>query len=66
LKHEVLARTISDTGTIIAPLEFWNVNSLIILGITGISALQYAPFAILCYLSPIIAILYTSIRARKE
>jgi len=66
LKHEVLARTISDTGTIIAPLEFWNVNSLIILGITGISALQYAPYAILCYLSPIITILYTSIRARKE
>ncbi|MCH4887161.1 sodium:proton antiporter [Acidaminobacter sp. JC074] len=66
LKHEVLARTIADTGTIIAPLEFWNVNSLIILGITGISALQYAPFAILCYLSPIITILYTSIRTRKE
>jgi NhaC family Na+:H+ antiporter len=66
LKEEVLARTIADTGTIIAPLEFWNVNSLIILGITGISALQYAPYAILCYLSPIVTILYTYFSTRKE
>lgn len=66
LKEEILARTIADTGTIIAPLEFWNVNSLIILGITGISALQYAPYAILCYLSPIVTILYTYFSTRKE
>lgn len=66
LKNEVLARTIADTGTIIAPLEFWNVNSLIILGITGISAIQYAPYALLCYLSPIVTILYTYFSTRKE
>lgn len=66
LDKEILARTIADTGTIIAPLEFWNVNSLIIVGITGISTTLYAPFAILCYLSPIITILYTKISTRKE
>ncbi|MCK8058678.1 MULTISPECIES: Na+/H+ antiporter NhaC family protein [unclassified Fusibacter] len=57
LSKEVLARTISDTGTIIAPLQFWNVNALIITGITGVSAIEYAPFAVLCYLSPLMTLL---------
>jgi NhaC family Na+:H+ antiporter len=52
-----LARTISDTGTTIAPLIPWNVNSIIILAITGISSLQYAPYAVLCYTAPLVAIL---------
>lgn len=50
--NTVLARTISDTSTIIAPLMPWNVNGIIIGLITGISAMQYAPYAILCYLFP--------------
>lgn len=49
----VLARTISDTGTIIAPLMPWNVNGIIIALITGISVLEYAPYALLCYLFPL-------------
>jgi len=56
LDNTVLARTISDTGTIIAPLMAWNVNSLIIKPIVGISANQYAPYAVLCYLCPIVTI----------
>lgn len=54
----VLARTISDTGTIIAPLEFWNVNALIIVGVTGISALEYAPYAILCFIAPVVTLIF--------
>ncbi len=53
----ILARTISDTGTIIAPLIPWNVNALIIGAIISISPLQYGPYAVLCYLAPIITIL---------
>ena len=52
-----LARTIADTGTTIAPLIPWNVNSIIILAITGISSLQYAPYAVLCYIAPLMAVL---------
>ncbi len=55
-------RTISDTGTIIAPLMPWNINALIIFGITGISAVAYAPFAVLCAVSPIVSIVYLMIR----
>jgi NhaC family Na+:H+ antiporter len=53
----LLARTISDTGTIIAPLMIWNINALILKSLTGISATSYAPYAVLCYLSPIITII---------
>jgi NhaC family Na+:H+ antiporter len=52
----LLARTISDTGTIIAPLMAWNINALILKSLTGISATAYAPYAVLCYLAPIITI----------
>lgn len=53
----LLARTISDTGTIIAPLMAWNINALILKSLTGISATAYAPYATLCYLAPIITII---------
>ncbi|MEK6264254.1 MAG: sodium:proton antiporter [Clostridium sp.] len=53
----ILARTISDTGTIIAPLIAFNINALILKSLTGISATSYAPYAVLCYLSPIITII---------
>jgi NhaC family Na+:H+ antiporter len=53
LDRAVLARTISDTGTIIAPLMPWNVNALIIAVIVGAS-IPYQPYAVLCYIAPII------------
>ncbi|MTI71741.1 MAG: sodium:proton antiporter [Firmicutes bacterium] len=56
-KREVLARTILDSGIIIAPLTPWNVNSIIIAIIANTATLEYAPYAILCYISPVITIL---------
>ena len=53
LDRGILARTISDTGTIIAPLMPWNVNALIITVIVG-SSIAYQQYAVLCYISPII------------
>jgi Na+:H+ antiporter, NhaC family len=52
----ILARTISDTGTIIAPLMPWNVNAIIIGMISGVSALSYGPYAVLCYVAPLVTI----------
>lgn len=49
----VLARTISDTSTITAPLLPWNVNAVIVGLATGVSALDYAPYALLCYIFPL-------------
>ncbi|WP_411682508.1 Na+/H+ antiporter NhaC family protein [Clostridium thailandense] len=58
IKNSILARTITDTGTIIAPLIPWNVNSLFIFVTTGIPTVAYAPYAVLCYISPIITFIF--------
>ncbi|MDF2890590.1 MAG: Na+/H+ antiporter NhaC [Clostridia bacterium] len=55
LDRGILARTISDTGTIIAPLMPWNVNALIISVIVG-ESIAYQPYAVLCYISPLITL----------
>lgn len=49
---------VSDTGTLIAPLEFWNVNALVIMALTGVPAWQYGPWALFCWLMPLMAILW--------
>ena len=49
---------VSDTGTMIAPLEFWNVNALVIMALTGIPAWQYGPWALFCWLMPLMALAY--------
>lgn len=61
-----LARTISDTGTTIAPLIPWNINSIIILAITGVSSMQYAPFAVLCYIAPLISVLSGAFKENRR
>lgn len=53
LDRGILARTISDTGTIIAPLMPWNINALIIGSIVGASV-AYQQYAVLCYVAPLV------------
>ncbi|NLM42741.1 MAG: sodium:proton antiporter [Clostridiales bacterium] len=65
LDRSILARTISDTGTIIAPLMFWNVNAIIIYGITEISAISYAPYGVLCYVCPLVTVISSLFLAKS-
>lgn len=60
IKREVLVRTISDTGTIVAPLMPWNVNAIIIASVTGITS-GYALFSVLCFLFPFVSIIVAMI-----
>lgn len=59
-------RAISDTGTIVAPLMPWNINALIIVGITGIGAMDYAPYAVLCVVAPIVHTIYLFAKPIKK
>lgn len=59
IKRARLAQIIADTGIIIAPLEFWNVNALIITALTGVHAFQYGPYVVLCYLTPLMWLIHT-------
>jgi len=65
IDRATLARTVADTGTVIAPLMPWNVNAVIINSIIGVSALQYAPFAVLCFINPLMMIFVEFIRTKK-
>lgn len=58
IENTTLSRTIADTGIIIAPLIPWNVNSLFIFSTTGIPTMAYAPYTVLCYLSPMITFIF--------
>lgn len=60
VKKEVLVRTISDTGTIVAPLMPWNVNAIIIASVTGIRS-GYALFSVLCFIFPLVSIVVSMI-----
>lgn len=52
IDNTYLARTVSDAGTILAPLIPWNVNTIIIMTATNIAIGQYWPYTVLCILFP--------------
>jgi NhaC family Na+:H+ antiporter len=66
LDNAVLARTIFDTGVIVAPLMPWNINSFLIKPVMGITAAQYAPFAVLCIVCPLITMLVSYFQYRNS
>ncbi|MGE5678514.1 MAG: Na+/H+ antiporter NhaC family protein [Pseudomonadota bacterium] len=66
ISRDKLSRTIAETGTTIAPLIPWNVNSIIILAITGVSTMEYAPYAVLCYAAPVIAVFSGVLKEKSD
>lgn len=50
----VLSRTVEDGGVIAAPLVPWSVHAFYILGILGVSAYEFAPYAFMCWLVPVL------------
>ncbi|MYL47282.1 Na+/H+ antiporter NhaC [Virgibacillus halodenitrificans] len=58
-----LSRTLEDSGTVVVPLIPWSSAGVYMAGTLGVSTLSYAPWAILCYVGFIIAIIlgYTGI-----
>lgn len=53
-----LSRVVFDTGVMLAPIEFWNVNTIIITAMTGLGASSYGPYALLIWLYPLVATAY--------
>lgn len=57
-----LSRVVFDTGVMLAPLQFWNVNTIIITAMTGLGAGAYGPYAVLIWLFPLVATAYGYLR----
>ncbi len=58
LKLKNLTRTLEGGGTLTAPLIPWNSSGVFIASTLGVSAVTYAPYAILCWLTPVIVAIY--------
>ena len=57
IQSRVLSRTLEDTCTIGAPLVPWGTSCAYMASVLGIS-MVYIPYAFLCYIVPLFAILY--------
>lgn len=62
--RNVLSRVLEDWGTLGSPLIPWNNGgafiSATLFGAGGFSAFYYAPFAVFCWLTPLIGLLYAA------
>lgn len=58
LKLKNLTRTLEAGGTLTAPLIPWNASGVFIFATLGVPVLAYAPFALVCWLTPVIAIAF--------
>ena len=55
-----LSRSVEEGGTMINPLIPWGAGGAFTAGALGIPTLVYAPFAIVCWLSPLIGLLFAA------
>src|SRR5699024_4413643 len=62
-----LSRSLEDGGTLTSVFIPWNTCGVFIYGTLGVSAFQYAPYAVLNFVVPLIAIFYayTGITIKK-
>jgi len=58
IRTDVASRTCEDSGTVTSPLVPWGLCGVFFTGALGVATLEYLPYAFLCYLTPIVAIVY--------
>ncbi|MEY8338624.1 Na+/H+ antiporter NhaC [Lachnospiraceae bacterium 62-35] len=58
LLPQTLSRTLEDSGTIVSPLIPWSLCGVYMAGTLGVSTMSYLPFAIFCWICPILAVIY--------
>ncbi|MDN6378495.1 MAG: Na+/H+ antiporter NhaC [Brevibacterium aurantiacum] len=63
-----LSRTLEDSGTVVVPLVPWSSAGVYMAGVLGVSVLDYAPWAVFCYVGFAFAIIlgYTGIGIVKR
>ncbi|MDR2522720.1 MAG: Na+/H+ antiporter NhaC [Synergistaceae bacterium] len=58
ISRRVLSRTLEDSGTVIVPLIPWSAAGIYMSSVLEVPVLDYAPWAILCYLGFLTAWIY--------
>lgn len=57
LQAQNLSRTLEDSGTVTSVLIPWNTCGAFHASVLGVATLSYLPFAVFCYLSPLLTLL---------
>ncbi|MBO8126366.1 MAG: Na+/H+ antiporter NhaC [Firmicutes bacterium] len=58
LARQNLSRTLEDTGTVLVPLIPWSITGGFVAETLGVPVTAYLPFAFMCYLSIVFALVY--------
>ena len=58
IRNDVASRTCEDSGTVTSPIVPWGLCGVFFAGALGVATLEYLPYAVLCYVTPLVAILY--------
>lgn len=58
LDRKNLSRAAEDAGTTTGPLVPWNATAVFTAASLGVSVAAYAPWALFCYLTPLVSLLY--------
>lgn len=58
IRSDVASRTCEDAGTVTSPIVPWGLCGVFFAGALGVSTMAYLPYAILCYVTPLVAIIY--------
>ena len=53
-----LSRTTEDSGTVVVPLVPWSMAGIYMSGTLGVATIDYAPWAFMCYLGMVFALIY--------
>ncbi|NNF00330.1 MAG: Na+/H+ antiporter NhaC [Pyrinomonadaceae bacterium] len=60
LAPENLSRSIEDSVTIVEPLLPWTVSAVFMATTLGVPTVEYAPWAIFCFLGPVFSLVYAA------
>lgn len=61
LPRKILSRSLEDGGTVTSVLVPWNSCGMMQSSVLGVMTLAYAPFAIFCWLSPLVSMLVSAL-----
>ena len=63
----MLSRTVGDSGTVTGALIPWNSCGAYMAATLGIATVHYAPYAVFCWMSPLVTIAFAvlGIRTRR-
>lgn len=61
-----LSRGLNDAGSVVNPLIPWGVSGVFISGTLGITTINYLPYAVFCYILPVLSFLVTLSSKKKS